>query len=160
MIPVAFLLIFNSLWFWQQYLIVRPVVNERAWQIGTKEMILTANNLAPNYSKVWISRSGWGWIHLVFHTRYDPIVLQNEIKASGRNEFGFWWVSDIGKYHLEWLPQKLGFTNKTLYIGTPVEFKEPVVPIYKIKDKSGKEIFWFIDETSIKTGVSSEEVYL
>lgn len=131
----------NSLWFWHQYLVVLPTQNARAWQIGVKEMIYKAQELAPQYKRVWISRNGWGWIHLVFHTKYDPSKLQKEIVASDRNDLGFWWVSDIGNYHLEWFPKPFVMAKDTLYVGIPEEFPKEVSIVDRVVVE-GKDAYW------------------
>ena len=146
---VVTLLTLNSSWFWYHYLIVRPVVHEEAWQIGVKEMVLKAQELSPQYEKIWISRSGWGWMHVLFHTKYDPATFQKEAQVSPRNDLGFWWVSDVGKYHLDWLPAEIKTTKKVLYIGTPVEFSPKVIPVDQIHDQFGHELYWFVDSARL-----------
>lgn len=160
---VILILGLNLSWFWYNYLYTRPVVHESAWQVGTKTMILKAGELSPRYDRIWISRSGWGWIHLVFHTKYDPATLQKEIKISETNELGFWWVADIGKFHLEWLPQVLDFSQNNLYIATPREFDPSTTPIYRVKNPQGKDVYWFVDKSSQLTdqeNPASDDGYL
>ncbi len=143
---LIFIISFNSWWFWNQYIRAIPKIHANTWQIGTKEMIQKTALLAPQYGKVWISRSGWGWIHLVFHTKYDPQILQKEIKASPRNDLGFWWVSDIGIYHLDWLPKML--EPGTLYIARPTEFESGITPLDRVRGANGSDIYWFVDGNS------------
>lgn len=141
---ICLLIAVNLTWFWYHYLWVRPRLHARVWQTGTKEMILKAQKLSHDFDKIWISRSGWGWIHLVFHTKYPPDVLQNELITLPRNDLGFWWVSNVGKYYLEWLPDPLLTDPSTLYIGTPDEFPLTVKPLEVIRDRFGNERYWFV----------------
>ncbi len=98
-----------------------------------------------------MSRNDWGWIHLIFDTKYNPATLQKEIKVSPRNDVGFWWVSDVGKYHLDWFPEKLELNKKILYIGIPSEFPAEVKPIFIVKHPiTQQDLFWFVDKTSIQ----------
>lgn len=139
-------LLVSFMWFGYNYTKVLPVKNFRAWQIGTKEMILKANKLSSNYEKIWISREGWGWIHLVFHTKYDPFTLQNEIKHSQKNDLGFWWVNSIGNYYLETFPESYSFNEKnTLYIGAPHEFPSWVERIGEVRHPvTNQELYWLV----------------
>ena len=147
---VSILLVINTWWFWYQYLLVRPLERSDAWQTGTKEMVLTAQKLAPRFDQIWISRSGWGWIHLVFHTRLDPALWQKQIRIAERNDMGFWWVRDVGKYHLEWLPKPLNTSLHTLYIATPSEFASGIVPMAKIQDPlRHTDIYWLVDSENL-----------
>ncbi len=134
----------NCGWFWKNYIYNIPWVNGQAWQLGTKEMILKAQTLEPFYKKIWISRSGWGWSHLLFHTKYDPAVFQKEVIVSSRNDLGFWWVTDIGKYHLDWLPDSNAMDCQTLYIGRPEEFMSGSKPLEIINDNYGNVRFWML----------------
>ncbi len=137
------LVILNSLWFWHNYILLNPVLHERAWQIGTKEMINKSQQYSLKYQKIWISRTGWGWIHLVFHTKYSPVQLQQKIKVSPKNEYGFWWVYDVGKYHLDLFPKT--FASNTLYVGKPNEFPEGTIPFDKVSNELHQDIYWFVD---------------
>lgn len=147
---LSLITIVSALWFWQNYLLVRPQVHERAWQIGAKEMVKTAAIFSTKYNKIWISRNGWGWIHVVFHTTYPPDILQKEINVSSRNDLGFWWVSDVGKYHLEWLPSPFIPDCGILYIATPGEFPEKTSPVHAIKTADGRDLYWFVDAGDCK----------
>ncbi len=145
------ILCINIAWFWKQYLFALPIERAYAWQAGTKEMVIEAERMSKQYPHIWISRSGWGWIHYVFHTGYDPEKLQQEIQVSGRNELGFWWVSDIGKIHFDWLPKK--YNPDTLYVGLPEELSPYMTPSSEIKrvvkDLQGKDLYWFVDGKSL-----------
>jgi hypothetical protein len=155
----AGLVVTNSYWFWYNYVTVLPVQNARAWQIGTKALITTVQQISPHYDEVWMSRECWGWIHLVFHTKYDPAVLQKEIKPSAKNDLGFWWVSDIGKYHLEWFPKELTTTRNRLYVGLPSEFPKGTTPISVIKHPTTQqELFWLVDSHLFDVPVKNNEM--
>ncbi len=136
------LLFLNSWWFLYNYYVVLPAQNARIWQVGLKELALKAEGLLPYYDKIWISRSGGGWIHILFHTRYDPATFQKQAKIAERNDTGFWWVSDFGKYHLEWFPQAFDQSGNTLYIGTPQEFPKTVSSFANI-EKHGHILYLF-----------------
>ncbi|KKS85858.1 MAG: hypothetical protein UV59_C0004G0006 [Candidatus Gottesmanbacteria bacterium GW2011_GWA1_43_11] len=140
----------NAGWFWQNYLITLPVQNARAWQIGVKEMVLQTQALAPQYQKIWMSRECWGWIHVVFHTRFDPREFQKTATHSGRNDAGFWWVSDFGKFHLDWFPAGYQFNEPdTLYVGIPQEFPADTKPLEVIKHPiTQEELYWFVSGSS------------
>lgn len=145
------ILVTNSLWFWNNYLSYIPYNNSRAWQIGTKEMILKSQKLANYYDKIWISREGWGWIHILFHTKYDPVKFHKEVKIDNRNELGFWWVKDIGKYHLDWFPPILETNENRLYIGVPSEFPKNTIPFDKIIHPiTQEELFWFVESKTLE----------
>jgi 4-amino-4-deoxy-L-arabinose transferase-like glycosyltransferase len=143
---IVFLIILNSLWFWHQYILQLPITNERAWQIGTDELITKTNRLANNYDKVWMSRNCWGWIHVIFNTHYDPATFQSEARHSERNDLGFWWVSDFGKYHLENFPKEGPFASNTLYTGTPEEFPLYTKPLETVVSPyTHHTLFWLVD---------------
>ena len=158
------LLISSNLWFWKNYLIDLPKKHEETWQVGAKELVRKAQIYKNTYPKIWISRYGYGWIHLVFHTKYDPATLQTEIRHSEPNELGFWWVSDIGNYHLDWLPEQKKMDCSTLYIAPPTEFQVPVNLVDRIKNSQNQDIFWFAEKQtcmpSNKEPVDSEKGYL
>lgn len=151
---IILLLSLNSIWFWYNYLVIRPVVNKSAWRPGIKEMVYKASESSSFYDKIWISRTGWGWIQILFYAQYDPATFQVEAKVSPKNELGFWWVSDLGKYHLDWLPEKLDDNRNILYIATPREFPNGTQPIYIINDREGQPRYWFVDKTSFEKRIS------
>lgn len=140
----------NVWWFWHQYLVIRPLEHQRAWQMGTKEMITAAKDYSDQYEKIWISRSGWGWIHLLFHTQYDPSLFQKEAQVSPKNAEGFWWVQQVGNYTLEWLPERREDNSSTLYIAPPEEFPLEIEPIHRVYDQFGVVRFWFVPSYSIQ----------
>lgn len=147
---IVSLLIINLLWFWYSYLIILPLKNERAWQIGTSELIQKTQKLSANYGKIWMSRSCWGWIHVVFHTAYDPRLFQIEAQHSEKNDLGFWWVSDFGKYHLENFPKNGPYEPNVLYVGTPDEFPDGTRPIdIVVSPYSKKALFYIVDGASL-----------
>ena len=150
---VITLLTVNIWWFWQNYLYTLPIQNSRAWQIGVKEMVLQTQLLAPNYKKVWMSRECWGWIHVVFHTKFAPQDFQKVARHSVRNDLGFWWVSDFGNYHLEWFPPGFKFNEtSTLYVGIPQEFPTGTKPLAIIKHPiTNQELFWITNGTGEKS---------
>ncbi len=157
-IAVVSLLVLNQFWFWHSYLDILPIQNARAWQLGTKEMDLKAQELSSNYDEIWMSRNCWGWIHLVFDLHYNPALLQKEIKHSEKNELGFWWVSDVGKYHLDWFPKNLETNKKRLYIGIPSEFPLGTQPFYVVYHPINKQIlFWFVDAKMFQINPSTHQ---
>ena len=146
-LAVTLIMTINLWWFWKNYLYTLPVQNSRAWQIGVKEMVLQTQTFALDYEKVWMSRECWGWIHVVFHTQFDPGEFQKIAKHADRNDLGFWWVSDFGKFHLEWFPDGYEFNDPgTLYVGIPEEFPETIQPLTIIKHPvTNQELFWITD---------------
>lgn len=155
-IVTGILLILSSLWFWKNYLIDLPKVHEETWQVNAKELIVKAHAYKYLFPKIWISRYGYGWIHLVFHTQYDPAILQAEIRHSEPNELGFWWVSDIDGYHLDWLPKLAAMDCVTLYIAPPTEFSDSMKVIDSIKNSENKDIFWFALNSSCVPDIDNE----
>ena len=106
-------------------------------------MVQKAEIYMDEYEKIWISRNGWGWIHVLFHTQYDPATFQKEVTHSDPNELGFWWVSDFGKYHLENFPQPFLLQKDTLYIGTPAEFSSNTIPLNRVVHNN-QDVYWFV----------------
>lgn len=150
-------------WFWHNYLTLLPIKNARAWQIGVSKMVIKTQEYAPQYEKIWMSRECWGWIHVVFHTKYDPKKFQMEAKPSQKNDLGFWWVSDFDKYHLEWFPENYSFNDvHTLYVGIPSEFPENKKPLEIIRHpQTNQELFWIVSGNSqIITPQELDEGYL
>ena len=83
----------------------------------------------------------------MFHTQFDPGEFQKIAKHADRNDLGFWWVSDFGKFHLEWFPDGYEFNDPgTLYVGIPEEFPETIQPLTIIKHPlTNQELFWITD---------------
>jgi hypothetical protein len=135
----------NCYWFWSNYLITRPRQYVRDWQVGANEMVIKSSLLSSFYDHIWISRSGWGWIHILFHLQYDPSTFQKEAKVSARNDLGFWWVNDVGKFHLDWFPKNFSSYKNTLFVGMPYEFPSTIEPFDKVVDPYGNDVFWFVD---------------
>ncbi len=134
----------NYLWFWHNYLSVRPIVFERDWQLGTKQMIQKATQYEKDFDQIWISRTGWGWIHLLFHSHYDAAAFQKEARHSEKNELGFWWINQVGKYHLDWFPEPFVMQPNTLYIGNPNEFPAITSPLEIIYYPDGKPVYYLV----------------
>ncbi|RJQ37743.1 hypothetical protein C4559_03340 [Candidatus Microgenomates bacterium] len=123
-------LIFNFLYYINQYFVQYNYFNSQDWQYGYKEAVSEVEKIESKYSKIVVSNKphlDQSYMFFLFYLKYSPEIYQKEVKyASG----GFRENHSFGKYEfrpIEW--NKENRSPKILYVGLPTDFpkKEDVI---------------------------------
>lgn len=91
--PLIFVLFsYNLVQYLDAYFVHAPVHQPYEWQGGYRELVGRVNELMPGYNRAEITDSrGTAYIYFLFYNRYDPVIWQQQSKASltDPDKFGF-----------------------------------------------------------------------
>ncbi len=140
--------LFNFAYFLHYYYFHNPIRYAKEWHYGMKEIMEKVNELQSNYSKVWFSKSAWGYIYPLFYLKYPPKQYQLQASLSELNEFGFGWVGSFDKYVFSDFPADFKSRDDILFVGAPADFVEIKNPLYEINYPDGTGAFYIADKKS------------
>ena len=116
----------------------------------TKNTVLTIKSLQNKYQQVWITHKLGGYIHLLFYLQYPAAVYQKQAQLGPLNEYGFGEVSGFDKYKFTALPQYFDFSQNLLYVVTPEELPNGVIPLRKVIYPDGSDAFVLFDTSQLQ----------
>lgn len=123
----CFLLIFNFVYFLQNYLNHYPYEYSSEWQYGYKESINYVASVEKNYDYVQVANAlGRPYIYYLFYTKTDPKFFR-ETAVVHRDVFGFVNIEKFGKYVF---PNDYNYSlskkYKILYVNTPYNLPKDI----------------------------------
>lgn len=139
---LVLIFIYNYSYYLHYYYRHLSVIYAKQWHYGIRQVVAKVREIEGKYQTIWVSPSVWGWENFLFYLRYPPEVFQKEAVVSARNEYGFWWVFQFGKFIMK--PINGSLAKGTLYIGEPDEFINKV-PLYEVKYPDEKIAFWLVE---------------
>lgn len=133
------IMIFNFLYYLNQYFIQQNYFYSQEWQYGYKDAVEEVAKIQGNYEKVIVSNQyplDQSYMFFLFYLKYPPLIYQNEdLSRTG----GFREVHHFGKYEfrpIDW-PNEKNKAN-TLYVGSSEDFNRGGHAIKTINYLNGK----------------------
>lgn len=137
---VCFLfLIFNFLYYLNQYFVQQNYFNASEWQYGYENSITAVKKIENNYKKIVVSNQppmDQSYIFFLFYLQYSPSLYQKEAQYSSG---GFRENHAFGKFEfrpINW--DKENKNGETLYIGRPNDFQDSANILTRVSYPDGQ----------------------
>jgi len=147
----SFLLIFEFVFFGEDYFIQQPAQRSKDMIYGALEVSDYLESVEDQYDHIIISKSiSEAHIFIAFTKKMDPTLYQKEAKNWDFDKQGLKWVDQMPIYSLgKYTFKSLDWKNDSripgiLAVGRPEEFPENTVPEKKIYYPNNKEAFWIV----------------
>lgn len=128
---VSISILFNVLFYLNQYFVQLNRETSKEWLYGYKDTVSFVSQVESEYTKIVVSNQpplDQSYMFFLFYLKYPPAVYQKEsIDASG----GFRENHSFGKYEFRPITQDEVQSEKTLYIGRPSDFSDSVSALYE-----------------------------
>lgn len=137
---VCFLfLIFNFLYYLNQYFVQQNYFNASEWQYGYEDSSAVVKKIENNYKKIVVSNQppmDQSYIFFLFYLKYSPSLYQKEAQYSSG---GFRENHTFGKFEfrpIDW--SKENKSGETLYIGRPNDFQDAANVLTRVSYPDGQ----------------------
>lgn len=119
----SFVVLFNFIYFAQNYFSHYSYEFSGEWQYGYKESIAYVDSVEDRYNKIYITESlGRPYIYYLFYQQYDPLMFRKQADIF-REVFGFVHVKSYSKFNFTNTISEIEDTQ-SLFISTPDEKPE------------------------------------
>lgn len=120
---LGFVILFNFIYFAQNYFFHYSQEFSGEWQYGYKESIAYVDSVEDRYNKIYITESlGRPYIYYLFYQQYDPLMFRKQADIF-REVFGFVHVKSYSKFNFTNTISEIEDTQ-SLFISTPDEKPE------------------------------------
>lgn len=125
-------LIFNFVYYLNQYFVQQNYFYSQAWQYGYKELVSYVKTIENRYDRIVVSNEphlDQSYMFFLFYLAYPPGLYQKE---SGNLSGGFAETHNFGKYEfrpIKWDEEQR--EQKTLFIGRPADFLFKAAPVLR-----------------------------
>lgn len=132
-------LVFNFLYYLNQYFVQQNYFNSKEWQYGYEKAIPIVLKNQAKYKNIVVSNQApldQSYMFFLFYLTYSPSLYQQETKNSSG---GFRENHRFGKYEfrpIEWAQEK---KSSALFVGRPADFPPSANILGKINYLDGKE---------------------
>ncbi len=138
-------LIFNFLYYLNQYFVQQNYYYSEAWQYGYREAIALIKPIKSKYNKIVVTNDrplDQSYMFFLYYLKYDPVAYQKE---GGTITGGFKEEHRFGKFefrNISWSQEKGG----NLYVGRPEDFPPGARILKTINYLNGKPAILIVEK--------------
>ena len=136
---IAVLVVFNILFYLDQYFVQQNYFNSKEWQYGYSQTVSFIDKNQQKYNNIVVTNEGpldQSYMFFLFYLKYQPLLYLLETKdASG----GFRENHSFGKFHfrpIDWAREIKD--SETLFVGRPQDFPNEVNSVLTVNYLDGQ----------------------